>query len=173
MSLRSFRPKAKRDRSVFMRIFRLLMALGLVAAMIGPAHAADPFYLGTWKFTAAVLAPWATPAARKPNKTERDALLGKTVSIRPKEIAGPRNFVCARPKYALKDFSASELFEGAFGEMRERDPGIDPNALAAKLGFKGQNFNTLETGCEFDWHFVDQTTVKIGLNDWVYTLKKQ
>jgi hypothetical protein len=162
-----------------MRIFRLLMALGLIAAMIsiaamiGPARAADPFYLGTWKFTAAVVAPWAAPAARKPNKTERDALLGKTVSIRPKEITGPRAFVCQRPKYALKDYPASDLFEGAFGEMRERDPALDPNKLAARLGFTGEKFATLETGCEFDWHFVDQTTVKIGLNDWVYTLKKQ
>ncbi len=156
-----------------MRVFRLLIALGFVAAMIGPARAADPFYLGTWKFTAAVVAPWAAPAARKPNTAERDALLGKTVAIRPKEIAGPRAFVCQRPKYTLKEYPAAELFEGAFGEMRERDPAIDPGKLAVKLGFKGDNFTTLETGCQFDWHFVDQTTVKIGLNDWVYTLKKQ
>jgi hypothetical protein len=156
-----------------MRIFRLLIALGFIAATIGPARAAEPFYLGTWKFTSAVIAPWATPAARKPNRAERDSLLGKTVSIRPKEIAGPRNFVCQRPKYVLKEYTATELFEGAFGEMRERDPAIDPGKLAAKLGFKDDHFTTLETGCEFDWHFVDQTTVKIGLNDWVYTLKKQ
>jgi hypothetical protein len=156
-----------------MRIFRLLISLGFVAAVIGPAHAADPFYLGTWKFTAAVVAPWAAPAARKPNQAERDALLGKTVSIRPKEIAGPRAFVCQRPKYVLKEYPAGDLFEGAFGEMRERDPALDPNKLAARLGFKGKTFTTLETGCEFDWHFLDQTTVKIGLNDWIYTLKKQ
>jgi hypothetical protein len=156
-----------------MRIFRLLMSLGFVAAMIGPAHADDPFYLGTWKFSAAVIAPWATPAARKPNAAERDSLIGKTVAIQAKDITGPRDFVCKRPKYKLKDYPASELFEGAFGEMRDRDPAIDPNKLAAKLGFKGQTTRTLETGCEFDWHFVDQTTVKIGLNDWVYTLRKQ
>jgi hypothetical protein len=173
MSLRIFRRQTAHDRTAFMRILRLLMALGLLAAMIGPAHAADPFYFGEWKFTSAVVAPWAAPAARKPNKTERDSLLGKTVSIRPKEITGPRNFVCQRPKYSLKEYPASDLFEGAFGEMRERDPAIDPGKLAARLGFKGNAFTTLETGCEFDWHFVDQTTVKIGLNDWVYTLKKQ
>lgn len=156
-----------------MHIFRLLMAFSLVAAMICPARAAEPFYLGNWKFTAAVVAPWASPAARKPNRTERDSLLGKTLSIKPSEIAGPRVFACQRPRYKLKEYPAADLFEGAFGEMRERDPALDPGKLAARLGFKGASFTTLETGCEFDWHFVDQTTVKVGLNDWVYTLKKQ
>jgi hypothetical protein len=156
-----------------MRNCRLLMVFGLIAAMIAPAHAADPFYLGKWKFASTVVAPWAVPAARKPNKAERDALLGKTVSIRPKDIAGPRAFVCPRPKYVLKEYPASDLFQGAFGEMRDRDAALDPGKLAQSLGFKGNSFTTLETGCEFDWHFVDQTTVKVGLNDWVYTLKKQ
>ena len=32
---------------------------------------------------------------------------------------------------------------------------------------------TLETGCEFDFPFVDETTAEVGLNEYVYTLKKQ
>ena len=40
-------------------------------------------------------------------------------------------------------------------------------------GFSGGGIKTLETGCEIDFHFVDATTAKIGLNDAVYTLKKQ
>jgi hypothetical protein len=156
-----------------MRILAALIAFMLLATPLSPASAADPFYLGNWKFTAAVVAPWATPAARKPNRAERDSLLGKAVSIRPNEIAGPRVFACHQPRYALKQYPAGDLFQGAFGEMRERDPAVDPGKLAAKLGFKGNSFTTLETGCEFDWHFVDQTTVKVGLNDWIYTLKKQ
>jgi len=156
-----------------MRIPTAFIAFVLFAALLSPASAADPFYLGNWKFTSATVAPWATPAARKPNRTERDSLLGKTVSIKPKEIVGPRVFACQRPRYELKEYPAADLFQGAFGEMRERDPAIDPGKLAARLGFTGNSFTTLETGCEFDWHFVDQTTVKVGLNDWVYTLKKQ
>ena len=156
-----------------MRIFRLLMALGAVVAIIGPARAADPFFLGNWKFTSAVIAPWASPAARKPNRAERDSLLGKTIVFKAKELAGPRVFTCPRPRYLLKDYPAADLFQGAFGEMRDRDPAIDPDKLATRLGFKGKSVTTLETGCEFDWHFVDQTTAKVGLNDWVYTLKKQ
>jgi hypothetical protein len=30
-----------------------------------------------------------------------------------------------------------------------------------------------ETGCEIDFHYVDATTARLGLNDHVYTLKKQ
>ena len=156
-----------------MRFRTMFIAVMFIAAALSPASAADPFYIGSWKFSSAVVAPWAAPAARKPNRAERDALLGKTVSIRPKEIAGPRVFACQRPNYRLKEYPATDLFEGAFGEMRERDPALDPNRLASGLGFKGKSFTTLETGCEFDWHFVDQTTVKIGYDDWVYTLKKQ
>jgi hypothetical protein len=156
-----------------MRTRIAFIAFVLFAALLSPASAADPFYLGTWKFTSAVVAPWASPAARKPNRAERDSLLGKTVSIKQKEIAGPRAFACQGPRYTLKEYPAADLFEGAFGEMRERDPALDPGKLAARLGFKGNSFTTLETGCQFDWHFVDQATVKVGLNDWVYTLKKQ
>jgi hypothetical protein len=156
-----------------MRIRTAFIAFVLFAALLSPASAADAFYLGNWKFASAVVAPWATPAARKPNRAERDSLLGKTVSIRSKEIAGPRVFACQGPRYAVKEYPPADLFEGAFGEMRDRDPTLDPGKLAAALGFNGNSFTTLETGCQFDWHFVDQTTVKVGLNDWVYTLKKQ
>jgi hypothetical protein len=37
----------------------------------------------------------------------------------------------------------------------------------------GRGIRTLETGCEIDFHFVDAATAEIGLNDRVYTLKKQ
>jgi len=32
---------------------------------------------------------------------------------------------------------------------------------------------TPKTGCEIDFHFIDDSTAEIGLNDRVYTLKKQ
>ena len=57
--------------------------------------------------------------------------------------------------------------------MRDKDKSVDPDKIAATLGFTGKSIKTLETGCEFDFHFVDATTVEIGLNDYVYTLKKQ
>jgi len=50
--------------------------------------------------------------------------------------------------------------------------------LAAQAGFrgpKGTKWKTLETGCgnELDFHFIDPMTAAFGLNNVVYTLKKQ
>lgn len=153
--------------------FAAIVALALSIASFPHASSAEPFYVGNWTFASAVLAPWAGSVLRQPDIAERDSFLGKTVAIEPEAIAGPGDLVCARPRYKLVAFPAEDLFEGAFAEMRERDPSLDPGKLAGALGFKGSAFTTLETGCAFDWHFVDQRTVEIGLNDWIYTLRKQ
>ena len=65
------------------------------------------------------------------------------------------------------------IFQGAIGELQSKNKSIDPNKLAASLGFAASSIRTLETGCEIDFHFVDAATAEIGLNDNVYTLKKQ
>jgi hypothetical protein len=139
---------------------------------IGPAVAADPFYVGSWTLTTAVVAPWADPH-RKPDDVERARLMGKTVVLKPREISGPRPFACARPQYKVTDYGPDMIFQGAFDEMQRADKKVDPKALAASLGFAGARIRTLETGCEIDVHFVDDTTAEIGLNDYVYTLKKR
>jgi hypothetical protein len=58
--------------------------------------------------------------------------------------------------------------------MHLRDKSVDPAKVATSLGFKGISWKTLETGCEagIDFHFLDQTTAAIGLDNFVYTLKK-
>ena len=155
-----------------MRSFAVILAATLNAAIFAPAVAADAFYLGAWKLDSAVVAPWADPQA-KPDPSEKNALIGKTITLGPKAIAGPKVFACKGPKYKVSDFSADMLFQGSFGEMHDRDKSVDPLKLAATLGFTGTSWKTLETGCEIDWHFVNPTTVEIGLNDYVYTLKKQ
>ena len=68
---------------------------------------------------------------------------------------------------------ADMIFQGAFDEMQRASKKADPKALAASLGFSGSKIKTLETGCEIDLHFVDDSTAEAGLNDYVYTLKKQ
>jgi hypothetical protein len=67
------------------------------------------------------------------------------------------------------------LFQGMFGEMHERDKTIDPVKVAATAGFQGTNWKTLETGCgnELDFHFIDDHTAAFGLNNYIYTLRKQ
>jgi hypothetical protein len=149
----------------------------LAAAIVGlgafAARAADP-WLGSWKITEAKVAPWAGKS-RARSDVDLKELMNKTVTFRPREIAGPPLLACKGPKYKLSDFSAEMLFQGAFGEMREKNERIDPGQLAASLGFQGESWQVVETGCEngIDWHFVDAATLAIGVNDYVYMLKKQ
>lgn len=140
--------------------------------MVGPAVAADPFYVGSWTLTTAVVAPWADPH-RKPDDAERARLMGKTVVLKSGEITGPGPLACAKPQYKVTDYGPDMLFQGAFEEMQRADRKANPKALAASLGFAGSRIRTLETGCEIDIHFVDDATAEIGLNDYVYTLKKR
>ena len=129
--------------------------------------------MGKWTIAGAVVAPWTDPQVRKPGEKERARLLGKTLTIGPKAIAAPLPFPCKGAQYAMKDYPTDMLFQGAFDEMKRRDKSVDPGKLAAALGFNGASFKTLETGCEFDFHFLDEHTAAVGLNDHVYTLKKQ
>ena len=101
--------------------------------------------------------------------------MGKIVVVKTNEITGPRALACKGPHYKVEDYPADMLFQGAFGEMREKDKSVDPVKVAAKLGFRGTSWKTLETGCgnELELHFVDPATAEFGLNDFVYTLKKQ
>ncbi len=155
-----------------MKLAVVFCVLGLAGALVERALAADAFYTGTWKFTDALVAPWAD-AQRKPDAAERARLLGKTVTFKAKEIAAPQPFACAAPRYKVIDYGPDMIFQGAFEEMQQSNKKADPKMLAASLGFSGPKIKTLETGCEIDFHFVDDNTAEAGLNDYVYTLKKQ
>jgi hypothetical protein len=157
--------------AVAVRFVPLALALssGLMPA---PTRAADIFYLGSWQFTDAVLAPWHDPK-RGADTKERARLMGKTIVLKDKDIDGPQPFPCKGPSYKLTDYTSDLLFQGAFDEMRQHDKSVDPDKIAVSLGFKAGKIKTLETGCEFDIHFVDDKTAEVGLNDYVYTLKKQ
>jgi hypothetical protein len=154
---------------------RVRLAFIFTTAMLaGSAFAADPFYLGVWKMTSAVVAAWSD-AERKPYVAESKTLVGKMVTIKPGEILGPHAVACKGLHYKLSDVAANMLFQGSFDEMRRRDKSADPVKLAAKLGFHGPTSKVLETGCgnELDLHFVDPATAEFGLNNYVYILKKQ
>ena len=147
------------------------IGLSVLAAALS-AQAADTSYLGTWKLTDAVVAPWAD-AKQKLDGAEKTRLIGKSVVLAPKAITGPNPFACTTPSYKVSNFTTDMIFQGAFGEMQSTNKAADPNKIAASLGFSGAGIRTLETGCEIDFHFVDATTAEIGLNNYVYTLKKQ
>jgi hypothetical protein len=153
-----------------MKMF-LIMAV-LTSGVLCPA--ADPFYIGTWKIASAAVAPWRQ-SPYPDDLAEMKSLVGKTVVIQPKAITGPHAVACQGPHYQVKDYPADMLFQGAFGEMHGRDKSADPAKIAAQLGFRGSSWKTLETGCgnELDYHFLDPNTADFGLNNYVYTMKKQ
>jgi hypothetical protein len=142
----------------------------LFAALV--CSAADPFYFGTWKIVSATPGPWRA-ADYKEDAAAMKALMGKTVTITAKGITGPRDIACRAAHYEVKEYGPDMLFQGAFGEMHDRDKSADPAKLAASVGFRGSRWKTLETGCEIDYHFIDPTTAAIGLNNYVYIFKKQ
>lgn len=150
-----------------------LVAWAMAGALLLPATAADASYLGTWKIAAAVDAPWGGPD--QPDPAEMQSLVGKTVVFKAGEIAGPGILGCQGPHYRVVDVPAEGLFQGAFDEMHRRDKSSDPLKLARKFGFRGTRWKSLQTGCpnELDFHFVDPSTAEFGLNDWIYTLRKQ
>jgi hypothetical protein len=57
-------------------------------AQVVPANAADSFYIGNWKLTGAIVAPWADPK-QKPDSAEQSRLIGKTIVLRAGAITGP------------------------------------------------------------------------------------
>lgn len=151
----------------------LKFALG-AALLASSLFAADTFYLGTWKIDSAVVGPW-WKEREKPDPAEMKALAGKTFTIAPKMITGPRQVACRNPHYEVKDYTPDMLFQGAFEEMHDRDKSVDPAKAAASVGFRGASIKTLETGCgdEVDFHFIDSNTAVFGLNNYIYILKKQ
>lgn len=152
------------------------LRIALVAGILVAANvlAAGPFYIGTWKIVAAAPAPWATKEL-PPDESEKKELLGQMVVFKLKAIEGPRQTACKGPRYKVATVPAEGLFQGELDEMHRRDQSVDPNRMAAQVGFKGTSWKSLETGCgnELDFHFIDPMTMVFGLNNVVYTLKKQ
>ena len=152
---------------------RLVVAGLFVLVAFGPSRATDNFYLGTWKISSAAVAPWVD-RKQKPDEREKTRLLDKILELSAKRISGPKPFSCGGPHYKVSNFAADMIFQGALGEMQSTNKSVDPNKIATSLGFTSPgNIKTVETGCEIDFHFVDEATAEISLNDYVYTLKKQ
>ena len=157
-----------------MRLFSAWL-LTLWVSVSASAIAADVFYLGTWKISSAVVAPWVKGPAYDDDTKEMKSLVGKIIIIKPSETAGPGILECKDPRYKLVDFPANMLFQGAFEEMQTKDKSVDPGKIAAKLGFRGTKWKTLETGCanELDYHFLDDATAEFALDNYIYTIRKQ
>lgn len=146
----------------------------IMATTANRAAASDSdFFLGSWIIEKAIVAPWAD-AAHKPDQQEMKSLVGKTVTFKSKQITGPQPVACNELKYEVDDYGADMLFQGALAEKPD-GTFSDASKLAADLGFQGDSWKTLETGCanELDYHFLDSNTAAFGLNDYVYMLKRK
>src|ERR1051325_8779303 len=109
-------------------ILTFVLAAAALAMGALAARTADP-WLGSWKITEAKVAPWAGKS-RARSEVDLKELLNKTVTFRPREIAGPPMLVCKGPKYKLSDFFADMMFHRAFRPTLQKDEPADP----AKVG---------------------------------------
>ena len=145
------------------------LILCLMAAV--PAQAlAQGVFTGSWRVTGAQDAPWVGPKSDLKPSYEA-ALRNATIAFGPKRVDGPGWFACPRPRYAITELEPESLFEGG---LDDPDRGMTtPKETAARLGFVGQKFPTLETGCaELSFHLAAPDTILFGLNNVIYTLKR-
>jgi hypothetical protein len=158
------------------RAARFALAISLAAAAgIPAARAEDSFFYGKWKITGAVAAPWATPGTT-PDSSEAKTLVGQTIELSADAVQGPGSFPCSNPHYEVLEGGPDMLFQGSFGEMHDKDKSVDPQKLAEQVGFSGTKFRTVVTGCEYEVDFsfgADNDAAAFGLNDHVYTLKRE
>ena len=147
------------------------LALGLVLMAAFPAQAtAQGVFAGSWRVTGAQDAPWVGP--KSDLKPSYEAVLRNAViTFGPKRVDGPSWFACPKPHYAITELEPESLFEGG---LDDPDRGMTtPKETAAKLGFTGQKFPTLETGCaELSFHLAAPDTILFGLNNVIYTMKR-
>jgi hypothetical protein len=151
------------------------LAAILCAATFSGATADEAFYLGQWRVTAVAKAPW-TKSDAELDQSEMQALLGKTIALKPDRVEGPGGFPCKGPQYEVIEGGPDMLFQGMFGEMHEANASNDPQQLAEQVGFAGAHYRTVITGCEYEVDFsfgADSDTAMFALNNAVYTLKRQ
>jgi len=147
------------------------LALGLCLATAFPAQAmAQAVFAGSWTVTDAQDAPWVGPKSDLKPSYEA-ALRNAVITFRKNRVDGSSWFACPKPHYRVTELEPDSLFEGGLD-----DPGRGmtmPKETAAKLGFVGETFPTLETGCaELSFHLAAPDTILFGLNNVIYTMKR-
>ena len=147
------------------------LAFGLCLMAAFPAQAAaQGVFAGSWTVTGSQDAPWIGPKSDLKPHYEA-ALLGAVITFRANRVDGPSWFACPKPHYAITELEPESLFEGG---LDDPDRGMTTSKeTAAKLGFAGRKFPTLETGCaELSFHLAAPDTILFGLNNVIYTLKR-
>lgn len=152
----------------------ILAALSLAAA---PALAAEADFYGSWKIIGAAKAPWEDPA-NPMISDDAELYVGKVVEIAEGSMKGPDLMGCGATELSVDNFPYGGLFEGGLG-VRPGDPAAPYDEAKAKrlaegLGFKAEPVESLMHGCsELILHRLDDKTLVFGLNNRIFTMKKQ
>ena len=157
------------------RIFALAGFIALAACSPGDsdpdasvARPGNPFF-GTWKTATAQVAPWWTAPGAPP---QMDPEFQNTpIVFAAGKSSGPAIVACKAPIYAVDFTRPRALFEGHL-----QDPARD----AAALGFTSEDITKMNLSCtddnrdvSLDFPMVDDDTILLGLDNMIYTLKRQ
>lgn len=130
------------------------------------ARPGNPFF-GKWKMVSAKVAPWWN----EPGAPEMNPDLEKPIVFEAEKSSGPAIATCKAPIYTVDIMRARALFEGHL-----QDPANDAQAL----GFTGEDITRMNFSCtddnrnvSLDFPMVDDNTILLGLDNMIYTLKRQ
>jgi hypothetical protein len=144
------------------------MSMAVTVLNATSIHAQEAFS-GTWKIEKSEPAPWAkTPDMLDAKEVKR--FVGASLEFKSNAISGPAPLACKDPHYAIKQYDADMLFQGALAEYG--DPSTTPDKMAEKIGFAKRPVTSLETGCEIDFHATDADHLVFALNNSLYRMTR-
>lgn len=146
-------------------IVRVFAVSTLLLALQAPAADSVLSILGQWNVVAATVAPWVS--AEDAKRVDQGELKGKTILFADKSIKSDSVLGCGNVNYEPVDYPADELFQGGLVD--------DAEAAARKLGFKRFPVNSVSVNCDsgiFEYHFLDNNTILVALNNVIWTLKR-
>jgi hypothetical protein len=158
----------------FLNPHRLRFAFaGIVLSILAslPA-AAQARFDGQWLIAGAVAAPWASNPKDAADEADARRLVGKPLVIGATDFQAPEPLGCAKAKYAFRNATADELFEGSLNYDGAGKP-TDPVALARALGMTRKMARAMTASCsEVEFFLIDPDTILFGLNNRVFTVKR-
>lgn len=132
------------------------------------ARAGNPFF-GSWKTATAQVAPWWDQAGAAPEINPE--FENTVIKFEAGKSSGPKLLTCDKAEYAVSLVSVNVLFEGNLP---------DPAASAASLGLPPRDIGQLNFRCatgdndiSLDFPMADDDTILLGLDNMIYTLKRQ
>jgi hypothetical protein len=103
---------------------------------------------------------------------------GKLVTITPESMTGPEMLGCGKTEITVETLPFAGLFEGGLAADPKDPAGAydedKAKKLALELGFTAEPVPTLFHGCsEISLHLRDASTLMFGLDNRIFTLKRQ